>query len=63
MKNLKQKLILFLYQKWNMSNFVLQRYLCYEYWAMCYQAYLMCYVRRPVLLHVTVELRGTKWYH
>ena len=32
----------------NMSIFVLQRYLCYEYWAMCYEVYLMCYVSRPI---------------
>ncbi len=31
----------------NMSIFVLQRYLCYEYWAMCYEVFLMCYVSRP----------------
>ncbi len=31
----------------NMSIFVLQRYLCYEYRAMCYEVYLMCYVSRP----------------
>ncbi len=36
-----------------MSIFVLQRYLCYEYWAMCYKVVLMCYVSRPknILLH------------
>ena len=28
-----------------MPIFVLQRYLCYEYWAMCYEVYLMCYNR------------------
>ena len=32
----------------NMSIFVLQRYLCYEYWAMCYEVYLMCYNRSPI---------------
>jgi hypothetical protein len=30
-----------------MSIFVLQRYLCYEYWAMCYEVFFMCYVNRP----------------
>ena len=32
----------------NMSIFVLQRYLCYEYWAMCYEVFLMCYNRSPL---------------
>ncbi len=32
----------------NMFIFVLQRYLCYEYWAMCYEVFLICYVRRPI---------------
>ncbi len=31
----------------DMSNFVLERYLCYEYWALCYEVFLMCYVSRP----------------
>ena len=30
-----------------MTIFVLQRYVCYEYWAMCYEVFLMCYVSRP----------------
>ena len=30
-----------------MSIFVLQRYLCYKYWAMCYEVFLMCYNRSP----------------
>jgi hypothetical protein len=30
-----------------MSIFVLQRHLCYEYWAMCYEVFLMCDVSRP----------------
>ena len=30
-----------------MSIFVLQRYVCYEYWAMCYEVFLMCYNRNP----------------
>ena len=30
-----------------MSTFVLQRYLCYKYWAMCYEVFLMCYNRSP----------------
>ena len=34
----------------NMSIFVLQRYLCYEYWAMCYEVFLMCYNRSPITL-------------
>ena len=32
-----------------MSIFVLQRYLCNEYWAMCYEVYLMCYNRSPFI--------------
>ena len=31
-----------------MSIFVLQRYLCYEYWAMCYEVFFMCYNRNPI---------------
>ena len=31
-----------------MSTFVLQRYLCYKYWAMCYEVFLMCYNRSPI---------------
>jgi hypothetical protein len=31
-----------------MSIFVLQRYVCNEYWAMCYEVFLMCYVSRPI---------------
>jgi hypothetical protein len=31
-----------------MSIFVLQRYLCYEFWAMCYKVLLMCYNRNPL---------------
>ena len=31
-----------------MSIFVLQRYVCYKYWAMCYEVVLMCYVSRPI---------------
>ena len=27
----------------NISIFVLQRYLCYEFWAICYKVFLMCY--------------------
>ena len=30
-----------------MPIFVLQRYVCYEYWAMCYEVFLMCYNRNP----------------
>ncbi len=37
----------------NTSIFVLQRYLCYEYWAMCYEVFLMCYVSRPYLILYT----------
>ncbi len=29
----------------NISIFVLQRYLCYKYWAMCFEVFLMCYNR------------------
>jgi hypothetical protein len=32
-----------------MSIFVLQRYLCYKYWAMCYEVVLMCYNRNPFI--------------
>ncbi len=31
----------------NMPIFALQRYMCYEYWAMCYEVFLMCYNRSP----------------
>jgi hypothetical protein len=31
-----------------MSTFVLQRYLCYEFWAMCYEVFFMCYNRNPI---------------
>ena len=30
-----------------MAIFVLQSYVCYEYWAMCYEVFLVCYIRRP----------------
>jgi hypothetical protein len=30
-----------------MSTFVLQRYLCYKYWALGYEVFLMCYNRSP----------------
>jgi hypothetical protein len=30
-----------------MSIFVLQRYLCYEYWAMCFEVFLMYYNLNP----------------
>ncbi len=30
-----------------MAIFVLQRYVCYKYWAMCYEVFLMCYNRNP----------------
>ncbi len=32
----------------NMPIFVLERYLCYKYWAMCYEVFLMCYNRSPI---------------
>jgi hypothetical protein len=35
----------------NMSIFVLQRHLYYEYWAICYEVYLLCYVSRPLKIH------------
>ncbi len=35
----------------NVSIFVLERYLCYEYWAMCYEVFLMCYVSRPKIYY------------
>ena len=35
-----------------MSIFLLQRYLCYEFWAMCYEVFFMCYVSRPKVIQV-----------
>jgi hypothetical protein len=32
----------------NMTIFVLQRYLFYEYWAMCHEVFRMCYVSRLI---------------
>ena len=32
-----------------MSVFVLQRYVCYEFWAMCYEAFFKCYNRNPII--------------
>jgi hypothetical protein len=36
-----------------MSIFVLQRYLCYDFWAMCYKVVLMCYNRNPYFVVFT----------
>jgi hypothetical protein len=30
------------------SIFVLQRYVCYEFWAMSYEVFFMCYISRPI---------------
>ena len=44
-----------------MSIFVLQRYLCYEFWAMCYEVFFMCYVSRPKFFVTKISsLIGTK---
>ena len=44
-----------------MSVFVLQRYVCYEYWAICYEVFLMCYVSRPFFYLIEITKLFLLW--